>query len=112
MTRISSEYGALTSMIIATNLKIVEKDIKGKYFDVSPSAGKFVYGYSYEAEEKLSGFSGDEAMGKSLWEWSGLALRKPLGGKYVIVWRTFVFETIQQVNEHLLTGFTCKNCES
>lgn len=78
MTSISSADGALTSIMLATDPKIVEKDIKGKYFDVGPLAGKFVYGYSYEAEEKLSEFARDEAMGKSLWEWSGLALAKAL----------------------------------
>ncbi|KAH7378607.1 hypothetical protein BKA64DRAFT_728264 [Cadophora sp. MPI-SDFR-AT-0126] len=81
MTSISSADGALTSIMLATDPEIVEKDIKGRYFDVGPLAGKFVYGYSYEAEEKLSGFARNDAMGESLWEWSGLALRKALGGK-------------------------------
>lgn len=80
MTSISSAYGALTSIMLATDPEIVEKDIKGKYFDVGPLAGKFVYGYSYEAEEKLSELARDETMGETLWEWSGIALRKALGG--------------------------------
>lgn len=67
--------------MLATDPEIVEKDIKGRYFDVGPLAGKFVYGYSYEAEEKLSEFATDEAMGDKLLEWSEMALTKALGGE-------------------------------
>ncbi|KAH6665434.1 putative carbonyl reductase [Halenospora varia] len=81
MTSISPADGALTSLMLATDPEIAEKEIKGRYFDVGPLAGKFVYGYSYEAEEKLSGFARDGGMGERLWEWSERALGKVLGGK-------------------------------
>lgn len=79
MTSISPSDGALTSLMLATDPEIVEKDIKGQYFDVGPLAGKFVYGYSYEAEGKLSRFARDEGMAERLLEWSEQALSKALG---------------------------------
>lgn len=64
--------------MLATDRDIVLKDIKGKYFDVGPLGGKFVYGYSFEAEDKLSACARDEEMGEMLMAWSEEAVRKAL----------------------------------
>ncbi|PVH76530.1 putative carbonyl reductase [Cadophora sp. DSE1049] len=80
ITSISPRAGALTSLMLATDPDIVREGIKGKYFDVGPLGGKFVYGYSFEAEERLSVLARDEDKGEKLMEWSVEAVRKALGG--------------------------------
>jgi retinol dehydrogenase 12 len=66
--------------MLAADPKIASENIKRRYFDVGPLAGKFVYGYSYNAEEKLSGFARDDEMGERLFDWSEEALAKVMAG--------------------------------
>ncbi|KAK0130256.1 hypothetical protein ONS96_000779 [Cadophora gregata f. sp. sojae] len=79
ITSISPQAGALNSLMLATDPDIVVRDIKGKYFDVGPMGGKFVYGYSFEAEEKLSELARNEKEGERLMSWSEEAVREALG---------------------------------
>ncbi|KAH6703188.1 putative carbonyl reductase [Leptodontidium sp. MPI-SDFR-AT-0119] len=79
LTSIPAQAGALTSLMLATDPEIVSRDVKGKYFDVGPLGGKFVYGHSFEAEEKISVLARDRNEAEKLMVWSEEAVRKVLG---------------------------------
>lgn len=84
MTSISRENGSLTSLMLATDPQIVSKNVKGRYFDVGPIGGKFMYGYSYDAEEKLSELAKNNEMGEMLMKWSEKASAKAGAGISII----------------------------
>lgn len=68
---ISPEDGALTTLLVATDPEIKSKSLSGRYFDVGPLAGKFYYGYTWDAtDSKLSDLAKDEHLGEMLWNWS------------------------------------------
>jgi len=67
---ISPKAGSLTTLLLATEPDIVAKGLKGRYFDVGPAKGKFWYGYSWDAEERLSALAKDEGLGQRLFAWS------------------------------------------
>lgn len=68
---ISPEDGALTTLLVATDPEIKTKSLSGRYFDVGPLAGKFYYGYTWDAtDSKLSDLAKDEHLGEMLWNWS------------------------------------------
>ncbi|KAF3392114.1 hypothetical protein DPV78_010759 [Talaromyces pinophilus] len=68
---IPPEDGALTILLLATDPKIKDKSLSGRYFDVGPLAGKFYYGYSWDAtDSKLSELAKDEELSERLWGWS------------------------------------------
>ncbi|KUL85572.1 hypothetical protein ZTR_08057 [Talaromyces verruculosus] len=68
---IPPEDGALTILLLATDPKIKDKSLSGRYFDVGPHAGKFYYGYSWDAtDSKLSELAKDEELSERLWDWS------------------------------------------
>lgn len=68
---IPPEDGALTILLLATDPKIKELSLSGRYFDVGPLAGKFYYGYSWDAtDSKLSELAKDEELSERLWDWS------------------------------------------
>ena len=68
---IPPEDGALTILLLATDPKIKDKSLSGRYFDVGPLAGKFYYGYSWDAtDSKLSDVAKDEHLSETLWNWS------------------------------------------
>ncbi|KAF7538208.1 hypothetical protein G7Z17_g12692 [Cylindrodendrum hubeiense] len=74
-TSIPSEDGALTTLLIATDPEIKSKALSGRYFDVGPLAGKFYYGYSWDAtDSKMSDLAKDTELADTLWEWSLLAV--------------------------------------
>jgi retinol dehydrogenase 12 len=71
MASIPPLAGALTSLLLATDLDIASKNLSGRYFDVGPLAGKFWYGYSWDAtESKLSEAAKNEELAGRLWDWS------------------------------------------
>jgi hypothetical protein len=70
LVKIPAASGALNILFLATDPVVVVKGLKGRYFDVGPLAGKFWYGYSWDATEKLSVVATDVELGKRLWEWS------------------------------------------
>lgn len=71
MTSIPPLTGALTTLVLATDLDIASKNLSGRYFDVGPLAGKFWYGYSWDAtESKLSEAAKNEELAERLWAWS------------------------------------------
>lgn len=70
ITSVSPQAGALTSLMLATDPDIVREGIMGKYFDVGPLGGKFFYGFSFEAEERLSVLARDDEEGGKLMAWS------------------------------------------
>ncbi|KGO49335.1 hypothetical protein PEX2_052220 [Penicillium expansum] len=71
---ISPEDGALTTLLVATDPEIKSKSLSGRYFDVGPLAGKFYYGYTWDAtDSKLSDLAKDEHLGEMLWNWSAEA---------------------------------------
>lgn len=68
---IPPEDGALTTLLLATDPEIKLKSLSGRYFDVGPLAGKFYYGYSWDAtDSKLSDVAKDEHLSEMLWNWS------------------------------------------
>ncbi|KAH8690036.1 putative carbonyl reductase [Talaromyces proteolyticus] len=68
---IPPEDGALTTLLLATDPEIKTKSLSGRYFDVGPLAGKFYYGYSWDAtDSKLSDVAKDEHLSETLWKWS------------------------------------------
>lgn len=68
---IPPEDGALTILLPATDPEIKDKSLSGRYFDVGPLAGKFYYGYSWDAtNSKLSDLAKDEEFSERLWDWS------------------------------------------
>ena len=68
---IPPEDGALTILLLATDPKIKDKSLSGRYFDVGPLAGKFYYGYSWDAtDSKLSELAKDKELSERLWDWS------------------------------------------
>ncbi|KAG2019428.1 hypothetical protein GB937_004973 [Aspergillus fischeri] len=68
---ITPEDGALTTLLVATDPDIKSKSLSGRYFDVGPLAGKFYYGYTWDAtDSKLSDLAKDEHLGEMLWNWS------------------------------------------
>jgi retinol dehydrogenase-12 len=71
MTSIAPEDGALTTLLLATDPEIKSKGLSGRYFDVGPLAGKFYYGYSWDATDvKISSLAADEQLAQALWDWS------------------------------------------
>lgn len=71
MTSIPPADGALTTLLLAVDPEIKARALSGRYFDVGPLAGKFYYGYSWDAtESKMSDAAKDEQLAKALWEWS------------------------------------------
>ncbi|KAH6898188.1 putative carbonyl reductase [Thelonectria olida] len=71
MTSIAPEDGALTTLLLATDPEIKSKGLSGRYFDVGPMAGKFYYGYSWDATDtKMSDLAADEQLAQELWDWS------------------------------------------
>jgi hypothetical protein len=71
MTSIPPEDGARTILLLATDPEIKDKSLSGRYFDVGPLAGKFYYGYSWDAtDSKLSDLAKDEELSGRLWDWS------------------------------------------
>jgi retinol dehydrogenase-12 len=63
--------GALTSLFLATSPDIPSNVLNGRYFDVGPLAGKFWYGYSWDATEvKLSEEAKNTRLAEQLWDWS------------------------------------------
>jgi retinol dehydrogenase-12 len=82
LTSIPAASGALTSLLLATDPDVVAQGISGRYFDVGPLAGKFWYGYSWDATDsgKLSGWARDEGLGEELWRWSLGRMRGAMGG--------------------------------
>lgn len=75
-TSIPPEDGALTTLLLATDPEIKSKALNGRYFDVGPLAGKFYYGYSWDAtDSKLSDLAKDEQLAETLWDWSLRTLR-------------------------------------
>lgn len=71
MTSIRPLAGALTILLLATDIDIASNNLSGRYFDVGPLAGKFWYGYSWDAtESKLSKAAKDEGLAGRLWNWS------------------------------------------
>ncbi|KAH7000737.1 putative carbonyl reductase [Ilyonectria destructans] len=75
-TSIPPEDGALTTLLLATDPEIKSKALNGRYFDVGPLAGKFYYGYSWDAtDSKLSDLAKDEQLAETLWNWSLRTLR-------------------------------------
>ncbi|EED13524.1 carbonyl reductase, putative [Talaromyces stipitatus ATCC 10500] len=68
---IPPEDGALTILLLATDPEIKDKSLSGRYFDVGPLAGKFYYGYSWDAtDSKLSDLAKDKKLSERLWDWS------------------------------------------
>ncbi|KAJ6001308.1 carbonyl reductase [Penicillium canescens] len=68
---IPPEDGALTMLLVATDPEVKSKSLSGRYFDVGPLAGKFYYGYSWDAtDSKLSDVAKDEHLSEMLWNWS------------------------------------------
>ncbi|KAK5991694.1 Short-chain dehydrogenase/reductase eriB [Cladobotryum mycophilum] len=71
LTSIPPEDGALTTLMLATDPEIKSKSLSGRYFDVGPLAGKFYYGYSWDAtDSKMSDLAKDEQLADALWVWS------------------------------------------
>ncbi|KAI7770083.1 hypothetical protein LZL87_013498 [Fusarium oxysporum] len=71
MTSIPVQDGARTTLLLTTDPEIASRKLSGKYFDVGPLAGKFWYGYSWDATEaKLSEAARDDELGEILWKWS------------------------------------------
>ncbi|KAH7150694.1 hypothetical protein DER46DRAFT_664655 [Fusarium sp. MPI-SDFR-AT-0072] len=71
MTSIPVQDGARTTLLLTTDPEIASRKLSGKYFDVGPLAGKFWYGYSWDATEaKLSEAARDDELGETLWKWS------------------------------------------
>lgn len=57
--------------MLAVDPEIKEKALSGRYFDVGPLAGKFYYGYSWDATDlKLSDAAKDDQLAEKLWKWS------------------------------------------
>ena len=67
---IPPEDGALTILLLATDPKIKDKSLSGRYFDVGPLAGKFYYSYSWDATDSMSELAKDEVLSERLWDWS------------------------------------------
>lgn len=75
LTSIPPEDGALTTLLLATDLEIKSKALSGRYFDVGPIAGKFYYGYSWDAtDSKMSDLAKNAQLAENLWEWSVRAM--------------------------------------
>ncbi|KAJ2978597.1 hypothetical protein NQ176_g3726 [Zarea fungicola] len=71
LTSIPPEDGALTTLLLATDIEIQTKALSGRYFDVGPMAGKFYYGYSWDAtDSKMSLLAKDAQLAENLWNWS------------------------------------------
>lgn len=57
--------------MLATDPEIKSNSLSGRYFDVGPFAGKFYYGYSWDAtDSKLTALAKDDDLAERLWNWS------------------------------------------
>lgn len=75
LTSISPEDGALTTLLLATDIEVKSKALSGRYFDVGPIAGKFYYGYSWDAtDSKMSDLAKNAQLAEHLWDWSVSAM--------------------------------------
>lgn len=76
LTSIPPEDGTLTTLLAATDPEIKAKALSGRYFDVGPLAGKFYYGYSWDAtDSKMSDLAKDKQLAENLWDWSVSAMQ-------------------------------------